>query len=651
VEASVSDKDTHILLVEDENAHAELISRAFENSRRNFRLTVTETLKEAITFLAKSTPDLVIVDFLLPDGKGTDLLPVAKETDTYPIVMMTAYGDENLAVDVLKAGALDYVVKSDGIFADMPHIAERTLREWNHIRHRKQAENALREHEAMFRAVLTASPVGICLEINREIKWHNEGMSRILEYANGLLVGKKLRDFYLDDDEYERVENQLLFEISKNGIGQLETKWVAEKGKLVDCYLQSTPLDPSDVSKGMILTITDITERNKLQQHLVEAQKMEAVGTLAGGIAHDFNNILAVIMGNTEMGLLEIVSESTQQNLEQILQATHRAKELVKQILTYSRKAEHAKKPCRLGPIVRETLKLIRATLPSTIEIQHDLEQSQGVILADSTQINQVLLNLCTNSAQAMEDKGGILTVNLVDLDLDNDNAVLYPDANPGAYVKLIVKDTGFGIDPANLKRIFDPYFTTKEAGKGTGMGLAVAYGIVKGHSGLIKVYSKMGKGTTFEVLFPIVHRDAESQKQKSETILAGNENILFIDDEDPIADLGKQMLERLGYQVVAKKSPVEALELFKDQPNKFDVVISDMTMPDLTGVTLAQKIFSIRPDIPFILCSGYNERASEEKVKSIGIKKFLMKPLEINILAKAIRSALEDSAKKGSQS
>jgi CheY-like chemotaxis protein len=285
---------------------------------------------------------------------------------------------------------------------------------------------------------------------------------------------------------------------------------------------------------------------------------------------------------------------------------------------------------------------MIRATIPTTIEIQQDLESSTGVILADLTQINQVLLNLCTNSAQAMAEKGGILTVGLFDVNLDSDNVVLYPNADPGTYVKLMVKDTGTGIAPANLDRIFDPYFTTKGAGKGTGMGLAVAYGIIKSHGGHIKVYSELGKGATFEVLFPRIESEAISDDKNIDMSPMGNERILFIDDEDFLVDLAKRMLEKLGYQVVVKQSPIEALEIFKDQPDKFDLVISDMTMPGLTGVELAKQVIAIRSDIPFILCTGYNEHVSEEKIKSFGIKEFIMKPLEIKVLARTIRRALE---------
>jgi PAS domain S-box-containing protein len=638
----MSKQPVRILLVEDESAHAELISRAFEDSPKSFRLTIAATLKKAREYLTRSAPDLIIMDFLLPDGKGTSLLPAEKATSPYPVVMMTAYGDENLAVEAMKAGALDYVVKSEGIFADMPHIAERALREWNHIIHRKQAEKALEESEAMLRAVMTASPVGICLELEQVIKWHNEGLSRILGYANGSLKGKKVRDFYTDDDQFRRTNKQLLSEINKNGIGQLETKWLTENGDIIDCYLQATLLDPSRASKGLIMTLTDVTEKNKLQQRLIEAQKMEAVGTLAGGIAHDFNNILAAIMGNAEMGMFEEISDSTKNNLDQILMATHRAKDLVKQILTYSRKSEPVKKPFRVSPIVHETLKMVRATVPTTIEIVQDLESSTGVILADLTQINQVLLNLCTNSAQAMAEKGGILSVGLFDVNLDSDSVVLYPNADPGAYVKLTVKDTGAGIALADLERIFDPYFTTKEAGKGTGMGLAVAYGIIKGHGGHIKVYSELGVGTTFELLFPRIESDTQSNDKKIDTLPMGNERILFIDDEDFLVNLAKRMLEKLGYQVVVKRSPIEALELFKERPEKFDLVISDMTMPGLTGVELAQQLIAVRSDIPIILCTGYNEHVSAEKIKGFGIKEFLMKPLEIKVLAQTIRRALE---------
>ena len=638
----MSKQHPHILLVEDESAHAELMSRAFEDSPKAFNLSVAVSLKEAREYLSGSAPDLLILDFLLPDGKGTSLLPAGEETPPYPVIMMTAHGDENLAVEAMKAGALDYVVKSENIFADMPHIAERALREWNHIIQRKQAENTLKEREALLRAVMTASPVGICLEVDQVIKWHNEGLSRILGYANGALKGKKLSDFYTDADEFNRTHDQLLVAINQEGIGQVETKWLKENGEIIDCYLQSTLLDPPRTSKGLIMTITDVTEINRLHQRLIEAQKMEAVGTLAGGIAHDFNNILAAIMGNAEMGLFEEISDATKHNLDQILKATHRAKDLVKQILTYSRKSEPMKKPFRIGPIIHETIKMIRATIPTTIEIQQDLESSTGVIQADPTQINQVLLNLCTNSAQAMAENGGILTVGLFDVNLDSDNVVLYPNAEPGSYVKLMVKDTGTGIAPNNLERIFDPYFTTKAAGKGTGMGLAVAYGIVKSHSGHIKVYSALGEGTTFEILFPRIESKTISYDKKSDAPPRGDERILFIDDEDFLVDLAKRMLEKLGYQVTVMKNPIEALELFKDKPDNFDLVISDMTMPGLTGIELAEQMMATHSDIPIILCTGYNELVNEEKIKSVGIKEFLMKPLEIKVLANTIRRALD---------
>jgi signal transduction histidine kinase/CheY-like chemotaxis protein len=387
-------------------------------------------------------------------------------------------------------------------------------------------------------------------------------------------------------------------------------------------------------------------EKQKIVGRLRQAQKMESIGTLAGGIAHDFNNILSAIMGYSEMTLYNLSGDSkARSNLEQVLQASNRARDLVNQILAFSRQSEQTRKPVQISPLVKETLKLMRASLPTTIKIMEQINENGALIEADPTQIHQVLMNLCTNASDAMREKGGALKVDLDRLNLyEKEAALLYPDLNPGIYEMVAVSDTGDGMDAATVERIFDPYFTTKEAGKGTGMGLAVAHGIVKSHGGVINVHSEPGKGTTFQVLLPSIDGVAKSEAEELKPLPRGEERILFVDDEATLVDLGKQMLEHLGYKVEGKTSSIEALETFRAHPDDFDLILTDKTMPNLTGFDLGKECKKIRPDIPIILCTGFSESTLLLKAGSMGISEIIMKPLLMRDLAGAIRKVLDET-------
>jgi PAS domain S-box-containing protein len=388
--------------------------------------------------------------------------------------------------------------------------------------------------------------------------------------------------------------------------------------------------------------IEDVSERKHLESQLQQSQKMEAIGTLAGGIAHDFNNILAAILGYTELAILDLPEDlNARQNLELSLKSAYRARDLVSQILAFSRQGETELKPVQIDPLISEALKMLRATLPASIEIHQLIEKDAGYINADPTQIHQVLLNLSTNASYAMRDEGGILDISLSSVDLDEDTSKLHSNLQTGPYLKLSVGDTGQGMDPKVVDRIFDPYFTTKEKGEGTGLGLAVVHGIVKSHGGVLSIQSQPKKGTTFHLFFPIIKGRTESQISAEEPLQNGRGRILFIDDEEVIADLGKKMLMKLGYEVEALTSSPEALALFQKQPDHFDLVMTDMTMPKMTGEKLAKEIMTIRPDIPIILCTGYSEQITEEKAKILGIKEFAMKPIRIHDIATTIRKVL----------
>jgi PAS domain S-box-containing protein len=390
--------------------------------------------------------------------------------------------------------------------------------------------------------------------------------------------------------------------------------------------------------------VRDITERKQLESQLQQAQKMEAIGTLAGGIAHDFNNILATIIGYAEMIEMFDVpnNDKVRERLKYILASAYRAKDLVQQILTFSRRTEQDKVPVTLAPILKDIIKFLRASLPATIKINARYEDNSSV-LGDSTQLYQVMMNLCTNAAHAMGEKGGILEVNLSDVHFDSIDSGLQAELEPRAYIMVGVQDTGDGMTPDMLDRIFEPFFTTKRRGEGTGLGLSVVHGIVKGMGGAISVHSQMGEGSLFQVFLPRYEgRKDQPVSEKFARIVRGKGRILFIDDEQPLVDFAREMLIGLGYEVVALTSSPEALEQFSQQPNTFDLVIADLTMPDLTGLELAEAIMGLRPDIPVILCTGFADPAMAEKARKMGIAEVIKKPFGVQDFAESIRRVLD---------
>ena len=382
----------------------------------------------------------------------------------------------------------------------------------------------------------------------------------------------------------------------------------------------------------------------KYERQLQQVLKIQAIGTLAGGIAHDFNNILFPIVGYTELTMDEVPEDSVaHNNLEEILKAAHRAKDLVKQILTFSRQSGQERKPVEVQQVILEALKLLRASIPASIDIVHNIDANCSAVMGDATQIHQIVMNLCTNAYHAMQDKGGKLEVSLKETYVGYDQTVQNIGMQPGNHVQLMVRDEGCGMDASVLDRIFEPYYTTKEQGKGTGLGLSVIHGIIKNHRGDITVKSAPGKGTVFTVYLPVVEEtDVQTVVEPVNGNEKGTERILLIDDEEQIISMERKMLENLGYQVTARTDSVEALKEFSKQPQNYDLVITDMTMPQMTGDELAQKLLLIKPGIPVILCTGFNEDITEEKALEMGIQKFVMKPVIKKELASTIRSVLD---------
>ena len=381
-----------------------------------------------------------------------------------------------------------------------------------------------------------------------------------------------------------------------------------------------------------------------LLQHLQQSQKMEAIGTLASGIAHDFNNILGAVIGYTELALLSTHDISRcREKLRLVLTASERAKALIHQILAFSRQSEEERKPIQIAHVLKEVLQFMRASLPATIEIRKDIAGNIENILADPVQIHQIFMNLCTNAHHAMKDSGGVLDIRLSSVDIGTQDPVLHPDLKPGPHVRITVKDTGHGMNPATLSKIFDPYFTTKEKGVGTGLGLSVVHGIVQKHGGVITVTSEQGKGSIFDLYFPAIQKEADrSAPEIPENLPRGSERILLIDDEQVLVDMGRQMLEFLGYTVETRTSSVDALSLFCTNPGFFDAVVTDLTMPNMTGDKLAGELLRIRPDIPIVVCTGYSDMMMEERVHAAGASALVMKPVLLSKMAVAIRDALD---------
>jgi PAS domain S-box-containing protein len=394
---------------------------------------------------------------------------------------------------------------------------------------------------------------------------------------------------------------------------------------------------------GVVLVFRDVTEKYKIEAQLQQAQKMESIGTLAGGIAHDFNNILGIIVGNTELALDDVPKwNSAHSSLEEIKKASLRAKNIVKQLLSFSRKTDQQLQPIQIGLAIKDALKFLRSTIPTTINIHRDIQTTDETILADPTQINQIIMNLCINAFHAMEQTGGDLTITVTKVILDNNSAKDYPDLKKGDHVKIMVSDTGPGIDPKIIDQIFDPYFTTKEVGKGSGMGLAVVQGIIKSHGGAIAVDSSVGKGTKFIMFFPLSIEKPAVEILTNKDIPRGDETILFVDDEISITKMVKRMFERLGYKVETATTPQEALDRFSLNPDHFDLVITDMTMPQMTGVKLSEKLMDIRKDIPIIVCTGHSTLVDEEKAKDLGLAAYVMKPIDMQETAQTIRNVLD---------
>ena len=605
------------------------------------------------------SPDTILLDVHMPEMDGFEACKILKSnpgTKHIPVILLTAVrtGLDN-RVKGLEMGADAFLVKPVDQF-ELAAQVKVMLRI-------KRAEDALRKERDSLEQVV--------VERTRELQESESKYRAMMESITDPLYicSSKFTVEYMNPAMINRLGRDATGETCYRAIHDKDHKcdWCVcdevEKGKTVETTILSPldnrtyditdmPIQHSDGTISKMSVYRDITqyleavaEKDKAQAQLLQAQKMESIGTLAGGIAHDFNNILYPIIGFAEISI-EDLSENNPiiENLKNILQGAKRARDLVKQILLFSSQAILDHKPILIQPVIEEALKLLRATIPANIDIQHTLNENSDYILGDTTEVHEIIMNLCINAYHAMEQTGGSLEIAL-------NKATPDPKLNltSGEYCCLRISDTGTGISPEIIDTIFEPYFTTKKLGKGTGLGLSVIHGIVKNYKGAITVESNLGKGTVFCTYLPLVSNPIKvgDTHIQNKGRIGGDENILFVDDEESIEKLGILILERLGYQVTGKTNCIEALALFESAPDNFDLVITDMAMPRMTGTEFAKKLMKIRPDIPIIISTGFSEKLDTETAKTLGIKAYLHKPILINDLSSKIRSVL-DISKKG---
>ncbi len=667
-----SDYPNHTLLIVD-NSPDKLNVIVKYLTDCGFKVISARNGETALDLAQSRQPDLILLDTMLPGIDGFEtcrLLKANQSTHHMLIIFMTQVNQPENTVKGFELGAVDYITKpfhKEELLArvtthlqlkDLTENLETKVREqtgklrsankklYQKIKEKDAIAAALQESESRYRAVIENANDGIGIMEAGRIVFINEKMLEIFGYNTRQDLIHQHISILFHPDEKDRISRYN--EQREAGTAQVplqyEAKGITRQGHKIYLGISATRITYQD-RIAVLAFFKDLTRHKQLEGQLQQAQKMEAIGTLAGGIAHDFNNILSIIIGHTELCLLDdTLSSGTSEYLNRVLNASRRASDLVHQILTFSRQKGMEPKPLNISQLVKETLKMLRASIPSTIEIRSTINDSESLIMADSTQIHQVVLNLCTNASHAMPHQGGILEVTLNSVDIGPLKDLNLPG---GPYLKLCVSDNGHGMDELTVNRIFNPYFTTKKSGEGTGLGLAVVHGIVTHYNGFIKVESSPGKGSKFDVFLPVVENPAVSDTTELgiEELPRGNETILFVDDEEMVVTLYQDMISFLGYRITAVSSSREAWQLFKTNPDAFDLVITDLTMPHLSGDELSRKMIRLRPDIPIILCTGHSNCITEAETAGIGIRQFLTKPVILDHLAFTIRDVLDAQA------
>ncbi len=661
----------NILVVDDKKNNLLLMKRLLQKADLN--IICAASGDEALEEVCHEDFALILMDVIMPGKSGFETAELIRQDEKnahIPIIFVTAHEQEKTyEFKGYEAGAVDFLYKpiepvvlrsKVNIFAELyrrEKVLQRTTFELektmgelkSEIATRKSAQETVKKSESKYKSLFDTSRDGIAIVgLDGGLEDANPAYLNMLGYSieelrsieifqsiKGMVAGK----------EKIKIESQLL---EYGYSDEFEVDYTGKGGYTFPVLFRSWIIyDENGRPLRRLNHVRDISEQKRVETQLRQAMKMEAVGTLAGGIAHDFNNILAAIMGYIELAQFDIPEDNKARfSLDQVLKASHRAKKLVSHILAFSRQSGNEKKPLFMQHIVNETIELLRATLPSTISIKQHIHSKLISVNADPTQVHQILMNLGTNAYHAIGDEGGVIEITMEEYLVEANSLVEFSELEPGSYVRLSVKDNGCGMEPELVSKIFDPYFTTKAVGVGTGMGLSVVHGIIKSHGGAIYAESNPGVGSLFNLYFPVINDVEEARAKVVEMPLRGNERVLFVDDEEMIVGLISRMLEKLGYQVVAETNSLKALEIYRANPESFDLIISDLTMPDLTGIELARNIRKVSSDIPIILCTGYCRQMGPEILKEIGVEYLLFKPLAVKELALTMRKAINSFKK-----
>ena len=634
-----------ILIVDDEPAHAEAVRRALAGCGERFRVEIAATLAQFRHKASWRRPDLAIMDLNLPDGRAVSVMTTPCENADFPILIMTSFGNESVAVQAIKSGAIDYIVKSPEAFADMPRTVERALREWGLLKDRKRGELDMRASEARlhtlssrFNTLLDALPdLFVLHDVDLRIIWLNKAAAALLQ-GDGAARSAQCYSFLCQGSV--PCDPCPVAKSIETGLESMEIV-TGSAGRVLE--LRAIPIREDGRVVSVIEVCRDISDQRRLEEQLRQTQKMDAIGRLAGGVAHDFNNALLVIMGYTDMAMKRLPPGNAPLSgyLQEVLNAAHRSAELTKQLLALSRKQTAERKVLNLNRLVSGQLKMLGRLIGEEIELRFAPAIGLWPVLIDPSQVDQMLLNLVINARDAIEGPGSIrIETSNVSLDLDYTRA--HPDAVPGEYVRLCVRDTGCGMGDATLERLFEPFFTTKE--KGTGLGLATVYGVVTQNSGEIHAESVPGEGTRFILHLPRCSgAQLEAGHHSGRALLRGSEVVLLVEDNEQNLALTGLMLEECGYTVIATSSPLEACELSAQHPGEIALLVSDVVMPQLNGRELCARVTFQRPGVKTLFMSGYTEDIIAKRgIISAGLN-FIHKPFVLTGLAEKVRAVLDE--------